>query len=142
MGLIVFCTIACFWAIKTAPDKAEKKQRNEIFEERYPPYQNGKFIQRLFELPQFWNVLKGDMSLIGPRPPLPREVVLYTPEQMNRLLVKGGLACICQTQGRSDMDFEEWVRTDIEYIKNRSALFDLKLIGKMITAVLLQKGAK
>lgn len=104
----------------------------------------GKFIRKtsIDELPQFWNVLKGDMSLIGPRPPLPREVVLYTPEQMDRLLVKGGLACICQTEGRSDMDFDEWVRTDIEYIKNRSALFDLKLIGKMITAVLLQKGAK
>ncbi len=104
----------------------------------------GKFIRKtsIDELPQFWNVLKGDMSLIGPRPPLPREVVLYTPEQMDRLLVKGGLACICQTEGRSDMDFDEWVRTDIEYIKNRSALFDLKLIGKMITAVLLQKGAR
>jgi lipopolysaccharide/colanic/teichoic acid biosynthesis glycosyltransferase len=65
----------------------------------------GKFIRKtsIDELPQFFNVLRGDMSIIGPRPPLPREVVLYTPEQMDRLLVKGGLSCICQTEGRSDM---------------------------------------
>ncbi|MDE5563571.1 MAG: sugar transferase, partial [Oscillospiraceae bacterium] len=79
----------------------------------------GKFIRKtsIDELPQFWNVLKGDMSLIGPRPPLPREVVLYTPEHMNRLLVKGGLSCVCQTEGRSDMEFEKWVESDVEYIK-------------------------
>lgn len=104
----------------------------------------GKFIRKtsLDELPQFWNVLKGDMSIIGPRPPLPREVVLYTPEHMDRLLVKGGLSCICQTEGRSDMPFEEWVDTDIEYIKTRSAGLDLKLMFKTVTAVLLRKGAK
>lgn len=69
----------------------------------------GKFIRKtsIDELPQFFNVLKGDMSIIGPRPPLPREVVLYTPDQMDRLLVKGGLSCICQTEGRSDMEFDK-----------------------------------
>ena len=104
----------------------------------------GKFIRKtsLDELPQFWNVFKGDMSIIGPRPPLPREVVLYTPEHMDRLLVKGGLSCICQTEGRSDMPFEEWVGSDIEYIENRSIGLDLKLMVKTVTAVLLQKGAK
>lgn len=94
------------------------------------------------ELPQLWNVLKGDMSLIGPRPPLPREVVLYTPEQMDRLLVKGGLSCICQTEGRSDMAFDEWVSGDVRYIKQRSAALDLKLMFKTIGAVILRKGAK
>ncbi|MCI7805399.1 MAG: sugar transferase [Oscillospiraceae bacterium] len=104
----------------------------------------GKFIRKtsIDELPQFWNVLKGDMSLIGPRPPLPREVVLYTPEQMDRLLVKGGLSCICQTEGRSDMEFEKWVETDVEYIKTRNAALDLKLLFKTAAAVLLRKGAK
>lgn len=104
----------------------------------------GKFIRKtsIDELPQFINVLKGDMSIIGPRPPLPREVVLYTPEQMDRLLVKGGLACICQTEGRSDMSFDEWMHTDIEYIKNRSMALDMKILVKMIIAVLKRKGAE
>ena len=104
----------------------------------------GGFLRRtsIDELPQFWNTLKGDMSLIGPRPPLPREVVLYTPEQMARLLVKGGLSCICQTEGRSDMEFDKWVEGDVRYIKNRSAGLDLKLMFKTVGAVLLRKGAK
>ncbi len=104
----------------------------------------GRFIRKtsIDEIPQLWNVLKGDMSIIGPRPPLPREVVLYTPEQMNRLLVKGGLACTCQAEGRSDMAFEKWVKTDIEYIKNRSIALDLKLIAKTAIAVIKRKGAE
>ncbi|MDE5619637.1 MAG: sugar transferase [Ruminococcus sp.] len=104
----------------------------------------GRFIRKtsIDEIPQLWNVLKGDMSIIGPRPPLPREVVLYTPEQMNRLLVKGGLACTCQAEGRSDMAFEKWVETDIEYIKNRSIALDLKLIAKTAVAVIKRKGAE
>ncbi len=104
----------------------------------------GKFIRKtsIDEIPQFLNVLMGDMSLIGPRPPLPREVYLYSPEQMDRLLVKTGLACICQTEGRSDMPFDEWVATDIDYIKNRSFAVDIKILIKMIIAVLKRKGAK
>ena len=104
----------------------------------------GGFLRRssLDELPQLLNVLQGSMSIIGPRPPLPREVVLYTPEQMDRLLVKGGLSCICQTEGRSDMEFDKWVEGDIEYIKTRSIGLDVKLMFKTVAAVLLQKGAK
>ncbi len=104
----------------------------------------GKFIRKtsIDELPQFYNVLRGDMSIIGPRPPLPREVVLYTPEQMDRLLVKGGLSCICQTEGRSDMEFDKWVEGDVCYIKTRSAGLDLKLMFKTAAAVILRKGAK
>lgn len=104
----------------------------------------GKFIRKtsIDELPQFLNVLKGDMSIIGPRPPLPREVYLYSPEQMNRLLVKGGLACVCQTEGRSDMPFDEWVATDIEYIKTRNFAVDMKILVKMVIAVLKRKGAE
>ncbi|MBP5362354.1 MAG: sugar transferase [Ruminococcus sp.] len=104
----------------------------------------GKFIRKtsIDELPQFYNVLRGDMSIIGPRPPLPREVVLYTPDQMDRLLVKGGLSCICQTEGRSDMEFDKWVEGDVRYIKTRSAGLDLKLMFKTAAAVILRKGAK
>ena len=104
----------------------------------------GKFIRKtsIDELPQLWNVLKGDMSLIGPRPPLPREVVLYTPAQMDRRLVKGGLSCICQTEGRSDMEFDKWVESDIEYIQKRSLGFDMKLVFKTALAVVQGKGAK
>ncbi len=104
----------------------------------------GKFIRKtsIDELPQLWNVLKGDMSIIGPRPPLPREVVLYTPDQMDRLLVKGGLSCICQTEGRSDMPFDEWVESDVRYIQNRCAFLDLTLMFKTVLAVLLRKGAR
>lgn len=104
----------------------------------------GRFLRRssIDELPQLFNVLKGDMSIIGPRPPLPREVVLYTPEQMDRLLVKGGLSCICQTEGRSNMKFDKWVEGDIHYIKTRNLRLDLKLIFKTVGAVIMKKGAK
>ncbi len=104
----------------------------------------GGFLRRssLDELPQLLNVLRGDMSIIGPRPPLPREVVLYSPEQMDRLLVKGGLSCICQTEGRSDMEFDKWVEGDIRYIKTRGIGLDTKLIFKTIGAVIMRKGAK
>ncbi len=104
----------------------------------------GGFLRRssIDELPQLLNVLQGSMSIIGPRPPLPREVVLYTPEQMDRLLVKSGLSCICQTEGRSDMEFDKWVEGDVKYIKSRSFGLDVKLMFKTVGAVVMKKGAK
>ena len=104
----------------------------------------GGFIRKtsIDELPQLINVLRGDMSLIGPRPPLPREVVLYTPAQMERLLVKGGLSCICQCEGRSDMAFDEWVESDVRYIRTRSLALDCKLFFSTIGVVLKRKGAR
>ncbi len=104
----------------------------------------GHFIRKtsIDELPQLWDVLCGNMSLIGPRPPLPREVVLYTPHQMERLMVKGGLSCICQVEGRSDMGFDKWVETDIRYVKERSLWMDLKLMIRTIGVVILKKGAR
>ncbi len=131
---------------KFAQIQAENKSDGIAFKSDDDPRitRIGKFIRKtsIDELPQLWNVLKGDMSIIGPRPPLPREVVLYTPEQMDRLLVKGGLSCICQTEGRSDMPFDEWVESDIRYISTRSTGLDIKLLFKTVLAVILRKGAK
>lgn len=104
----------------------------------------GHFIRRtsIDELPQLINIIKGDMSIIGPRPPLPREVAQYTPYQMHRLDVKTGLACYHECQGRSDdKDFDHWVESDLKYIRERSMLTDLKVIFWTIRVVLTGKGA-
>ncbi len=104
----------------------------------------GHFIRRtsIDELPQLINIIKGDMSIIGPRPPLPREVEKYTPYQMHRLDVKTGLACYHECQGRSDdKDFDRWVESDLKYIRERSMLTDLKVILWTIQVVLTGKGA-
>lgn len=92
----------------------------------------GKVIRRtsIDELPQLFNVLKGDMSLVGPRPPIPHEVEQYNSYQMQRLAVKPGLTCIWQVSGRNNIGFDEWVEMDIEYIKTRNLWLDIKLIFK------------
>ncbi len=104
----------------------------------------GKFIRKtsIDELPQLVNIIKGDMSIIGPRPPLPEEVAQYTPYQMHRLDVITGLACYHECQGRSEeTDFEKWVEADLKYIRERSMLTDLKIIFMTIKVVLTGKGA-
>lgn len=104
----------------------------------------GHFIRKtsIDELPQLLNILKGDMSIIGPRPPIPREVEQYTSYQMHRLDVKTGLACYHEVSGRSDNpSFDEWVEADLKYIRERSMLTDLKIIFLTIKVVLTGKGA-
>ena len=103
----------------------------------------GKFIRKtsLDEIPQLYNVLKGEMSIVGPRPALPREVALYNNYQKQRLLVKPGITCIWQVSGRNNINFDRWVELDLEYIKTRSLLLDLKLILLTIPALLGDKNA-
>lgn len=103
----------------------------------------GRYLRRmsLDELPQLWTVLKGDMSLVGPRPPLPEEAALYTLEQRGRLDAKPGITCIWQVRGRSEIPFESQVRLDKEYIESQSFWLDLKLLLKTIPAVFFGRGA-
>jgi lipopolysaccharide/colanic/teichoic acid biosynthesis glycosyltransferase len=103
----------------------------------------GRFIRKVSidELPQLWCVFKGDMSLVGPRPPVPREVAEYTLADRRRLDVIPGLTCIWQVSGRGDIPFDEQVELDVQYIESQSIWFDIKLLLSTVPAVLLGKGA-
>lgn len=103
----------------------------------------GKFLRKFSfdELPQFYNVLRGDMTLVGPRPPVPREVALYKLEDHRRLEAEPGITCIWQISGRSEIDFSGQVELDVKYIASQSLWLDLKLLARTIPAVLSGKGA-
>lgn len=104
----------------------------------------GRFIRKtsIDELPQFVNVLLGDMSVVGPRPALPREVAQYTPRQRQRLLVKPGITCFWQTRrNRDDISFDEWVDLDLLYIRKASAWTDIKQIIETVGVVLTAQGS-
>ena len=103
----------------------------------------GRFLRKsgLDELPQLYNILRGDMSFVGPRPPLPREVEEYTDYQYQRLSVQPGLTCYWQIQPhRNDMPFDEWVELDLKYIRERSFWVDWKIILGTFRAVLYGSG--
>lgn len=103
----------------------------------------GRFIRKtsIDELPQLWNIIKGDMSIVGPRPPLPREVAQYDDYQMQRLYITPGLTCYWQIQPhRNDLSFDEWMELDIKYIQERSFLTDWKIIFGTVGAVLGMNG--
>lgn len=105
----------------------------------------GKFLRKfsLDEIPQLWNVLRGDMSLVGPRPPLPAEVDKYKPWQRRRLSMRPGITCLWQAYGRNKItDFNEWMKLDLEYIDNWSLWLDFKILLMTIPAVLFGIGAK
>jgi exopolysaccharide biosynthesis polyprenyl glycosylphosphotransferase len=103
----------------------------------------GRVIRKLSidELPQLWNVLQGDMSLVGPRPPLPNEVEQYTSYQYQRLSVTPGITCIWQISGRSKIPFDQQVEMDLEYIEKQSFWLDIVILLKTIPAVLKANGA-
>lgn len=103
----------------------------------------GRFIRKtsIDEFPQLWNVIKGDMSLVGPRPPLEREVVEYTDYDMQRLLIKPGCTGLWQVSGRNALSFEEMVELDLKYIQNLSLVNDIMIIIKTVKVVLKSDNA-
>jgi lipopolysaccharide/colanic/teichoic acid biosynthesis glycosyltransferase len=103
----------------------------------------GKFLRRtsIDELPNLMNVLRGEMSLVGPRPPLPAEVAHYDELAMRRLTVKPGITCLWQVSGRSKVSFDEWMKLDNRYIETWSPLVDLQILLRTIPAVLCGEGA-
>lgn len=129
--------------------RAELESRNEadgpVFKLHDDPRVTplGRTIRKLSidELPQLWNVIKGDMSLVGPRPPLPEEASTYDWLQRRRLSVTPGLTCIWQVSGRSYVDFAGWLEMDLEYIRNWSLRLDLLLLARTVPAVLGGRGA-
>jgi lipopolysaccharide/colanic/teichoic acid biosynthesis glycosyltransferase len=136
--------------IKDAEDKLkELADRNEmdgpVFKMKDDPRVTtiGKFLRKfsLDELPQLWNVLRGDMSLVGPRPPVPGEVSMYERKDRRRLSMRPGLTCTWQVSGRNSVKkFEDWVKMDLEYIDNWSLGRDFLLLLKTIPVVLSGKG--
>ena len=104
----------------------------------------GRFLRRtsIDELPQLWNVLAGDMSLVGPRPPIPREVQHYDPWHRRRLSMKPGLTGMWQISGRNRINFEQWMKLDMQYIDNWSLWLDLKILARTVPVVLMGLGAK
>ncbi len=103
----------------------------------------GRFLRQssLDEFPQLWNILRGDMSVVGPRPQIPSEVAEYTPQQALRLLAPPGLTCLWQVSGRSQLDFDAWMELDLEYVRNRSLRYDLGILVRTLPAVIERKGA-
>jgi len=103
----------------------------------------GRWLRKfsLDELPQLWNVLKGEMSLVGPRPPVPEEVEKYERWQRRRLRMRPGLTCLWTLAGRDEVDFDEWMRLDLEYIDRWSLLLDAEILLRTIPHVVFGRGA-
>lgn len=131
-------------AVERQPE-VQNEQDGPIFKNRRDPRitRVGRFLRStsIDETPQLFNVLLGQMSLVGPRPPLAEEVARYAPWQRRRLAVKPGLTCLWQVSGRSEIGFEQWVRMDLWYVKNQSFLTDVRLLVKTPVSVLSRRGA-
>jgi len=130
---------------KTALTKDNEMKGGVLFKMKKDPRITlvGRFIRKfsIDELPQIWNVIMGDMSLVGPRPALPSEVAEYTPYQHQRLKVTPGITCIWQVSGRSDIPFNQQVELDLKYIANQSFINDIVLLFQTIPAVVMARGA-
>jgi len=128
---------------------AELRERNEsdgpLFKMTDDPRVTsvGRFLRKtsLDEIPQLWNVVRGDMSLVGPRPALPSEAEQWSPELRNRLRVRPGITGMWQVSGRSSTSFEEYARLDLFYIDNWSFLTDMAILARTVPAVLRKEGA-
>jgi exopolysaccharide biosynthesis polyprenyl glycosylphosphotransferase len=123
----------------------QNEMRGPVFKMKRDPRVTpfGRIMRRLSidELPQLFNVLKGDMSLVGPRPPIPAEVEMYETWQRRRLSMKPGLTCVWQVSGRNKIDFEQWMEMDLQYIDNFSIWLDFKLLIRTVFVVLIGYGA-
>lgn len=132
-------------AVKDQLLAANQHQQGVTFKMKHDPRitRVGRWIRKLSidELPQFFNVLSGEMSLVGPRPPVPREVALYHSRHLRRLQAKPGITCLWQIGGRADIDFEGQVRLDLAYIRSQGFWSDVWILLKTVPAVLLGKGA-
>ena len=125
---------------------AENEMSGPVFKMKKDPRVTrfGRFLRTysLDELPQLWSVFKGDMSLVGPRPPLRSEYAHFTEYQKRKLAVKPGLTCLWQVSGRSAIsDLDEWVRLDLEYIERWSLWLDIKILAATVPVVLFGRGA-
>lgn len=124
--------------------QADNEMDGPVFKMQHDPRitRVGRFIRKysIDELPQFWNVFVGEMSLVGPRPPIPAEVLEYERWQMRRLSMKPGITCIWQVSGRNNIDFRTWMKLDLQYIDNWSLFLDMKLLLKTPLAVVLGTG--
>ncbi len=138
-----------FRTMRLDADKVQHLVKNEkggpIFKNKADPRitRIGRILRKtsIDELPQLFNVLAGHMSLVGPRPPIAKEVVKYDVWQRRRLSVRPGLTCLWQVSGRCEVEFEDWVRMDLWYVKNQSFKTDLKLLAKTPLSVLSGRGA-
>jgi lipopolysaccharide/colanic/teichoic acid biosynthesis glycosyltransferase len=124
----------------------QNEMKGPVFKLRNDPRVTpiGRFLRKfsLDELPQLWSVLKGDLSLVGPRPPLQTEWVRFTDRQKLKLSVKPGLTCLWQISGRNKIqDFDEWVNLDLEYIRRWNFWLDLKILFQTVPAILTGRGA-
>ena len=161
-GPVIFRQIRCglngrrfvFYKFRSMVENAEHLQSNiaHLNEKDGPVFKvskdprltkPGHYLRRFSvdEWPQFWNILKGDMSFVGPRPAVPSEVEKYKAWQRRRLRMRPGLTCLWAIRGRDHVDFETWMRLDLEYIDNWSLLLDLKIILCSIPQVLAGRGA-
>jgi exopolysaccharide biosynthesis polyprenyl glycosylphosphotransferase len=145
-----------FYKLRTMVEDAEQRKidlehlnemKGPIFKIRRDPRITpiGGLLRKLSldELPQLWNVLRGDMSLVGPRPPTPDEVVRYTARQAQRLSVMPGITGLWQVSGRNDIpDFERWIDLDLEYARRWSVWLDLRILLKTVVVVALLRGAQ
>jgi lipopolysaccharide/colanic/teichoic acid biosynthesis glycosyltransferase len=124
---------------------AQNEQTGPVFKMRSDPRitKIGRFIRKysIDELPQLVNILRGDMTIVGPRPPLPKEVAQYKVWQRRRLSVRPGLTCYWQVGGRNEIGFDDWMRLDLRYVDNWSLGIDAKLILQTFPVVLGGKGA-
>ena len=125
--------------------EAENEASGPVFKIKRDPRITGvgNFLRRtsLDELPQLWNILRGEMTLVGPRPPMPAEVAEYTSRQRGRLAARPGLTCLWQISGRSLIGFDRWVEMDLDYVERRSLGLDLWVLLRTVPAVLTGRGA-